>query len=157
MKKIMIIAAAVLAMGAQAQTLKDIHIAGGVGDVMQESSKSAYEVGYGVTKYFDSGLMSGVSFNFGMVNGTESSYTYGADLSVGLSLAKKLSVYGIGSATYQTFKNTGGSGFGYGGGAEYRFNDTFAAAAEYKTYNMVYDSGMDYDYSTSLFKLKYTF
>jgi hypothetical protein len=146
---------AILTTAANA-AVRDIHISGGTSTIANET-QPIYEIGYGVSAYFDSELMLGVDFNFGAANTThDTTYNYGADAKVGFSPIKNASVYAIGSAMSQSYANTTGYGFGYGTGIEYRFNNSFATAVEYKTYSMTSKVG-DYDFDSSQLKVKYTF
>lgn len=136
--------------------VRDIHVSGGTSTIATET-QPIYEIGYGVSGYFDTGLMLGVDFNFGAANtAKETTYNYGADMKLGFSPIKNTSVYAIGSAMSQSYANTTGYGFGYGAGIEYRFNNSFATAVEYKTYSMTTKVG-DYDFDSSQLKVKYTF
>ncbi|MDD4950500.1 outer membrane beta-barrel protein [Sulfuricurvum sp.] len=156
MKKFMIIAAtAILATAANA-AVKDIHLSGGTSTI-DHATQPIYEIGYGVSGCFDSGLMLGIEFNVGGANTPkETTYNYSGDMRVGFSPIKNTSVYAIGSAMTQSYKNTTGYGFGYGGGMEYRFNNSFATAVEYKTFSMTTKVG-DYDFDSTQLKMKYTF
>ena len=157
MKRILttVAAIAILTTVAANAAVRDIHISGGTSSIANET-QPIYEIGYGVSGYFDSGLMLGVDFNFGAANTTkETTYNYGADMKVGFSPIKNTSVYAIGSAMSQSYASTTGYGFGGGGGVEYRFN-SFAIAVEYKTFSMTTKVG-DYDFDSSQLKVKYTF
>lgn len=144
---------------AETTTKKDFSVAVGTSTVMNSSSEMEYKLGYGVTKYFESGIMAGVNFEVGLMNGEkENNYDYSANVKLGYSPIKNGAVYGIGSAIYQSIgTDTSGYGFGYGAGVEYRLTDSFAAAVEYKKYNMTLESGFDYDYDNTSAVLKYTF
>lgn len=157
MKKI-VTAVAIIAIitTAASAAVRDLHVSGGTSTIANET-QPIYEIGYGVSGYFDSGLMFGVDFNFGTANTTkETTYNYGADMKVGFSPIKNASVYAIGSVMSQSYANTTGYGFGYGGGMEYRFNNSFATALEYKTFSMITKVG-DYDFDSTQLKVKYTF
>jgi len=135
--------------------VRDIHVSGGTSTIATET-QPIYEIGYGVSGYFDNSFMLGVEFNFGAANTThETTYNYGADAKVGFSPIKDASVYAIGSAMSQSYANTTGYGFGVGAGVEYRFN-AFATAVEYKTFSMTTKIG-DYDFDSTQLKVKYTF
>jgi len=163
MKKI-IATALIIGLGfsaahAETTTKKDFSVAVGTSTAMGSSSEMEYKLGYGVTKYFDSGIMAGVNFEVGLMNGEkENNYDYSGNVKVGFSPIKNGAVYGIGSAIYQSIgTEISGYGFGYGAGVEYRITDSFAAAVEYKTYSMTLESGIDYDYDNTSAVLKYTF
>lgn len=155
MKKIMIIVATAILVTAANAAVRDIHISGGTSTIANET-QPIYEIGYGVSGYFDSGIILGVDFNFGAANtAKEITYNYGADMKVGFSSIKNASVYAIGSAMSQSYANTTGYGFGGGAGMEYRFN-AFATAVEYKSYSMTTKVG-DYDFDSTQLKVKYIF
>ena len=145
---------AILTTAANA-AVRDIHISGGTSTIANET-QPIYEIGYGVSGYFDSGVMLGIDFNFGAANtAKETTYNYGADMKVGFSPIKNASIYAIGSAMSQSYLSTNGYGFGGGAGVEYRFN-AFATAVEYKTFSMTTKIG-DYDFDSTQLKVKYTF
>lgn len=148
----------ILAGSANAETVKDFYVAGGSAEI-GTTSETAYEIGYGVSGYYDSGFMWGVELNGGMIDAQHNGYYYGGDLKLGITPIKNFSVYGLGAVIWQDFDNgLSGGGFGYGGGAEIRLTSWFALAGEYKTYSMSYDRvGVDEDYSSALMKVKFTF
>lgn len=152
-------ASTLLLSNLNAQTLKDFYVAGGSADI-GTTSQSVYEIGYGVSKYFDSGFMWGMELNGGMINAERNNgYYYGGDFKLGITPIKNFSVYGLGAVIKQDFDNgLSGGGFGYGGGAEIRLASWFALAGEYKTYSIIYDRvGIDEDYISTLVKVKFTF
>ena len=153
-------ALALLSTVTYAQTLRDIYIAGGSCETVENASEIAYEIGYGVSGYFDNSFMWGVELDIGMVDAQNNNgYYYGGDFKLGITPFNNFTVYGIGAAIWQDYDNgLSGGGFGYGGGAEYRFTSLFAVAGEYKTYTMSYNRvGVDEDYSSALMKVKFTF
>lgn len=153
-------ALSLLSVGTCAKTVKDLYIAGGSCETVGNASENVYEIGYGISKYFENGFMWGVELEMGMVNAqSNNGYYYGGDFKLGITPFNNFAVYGIGAVIWQDFDNgLSGGGFGYGGGAEYRFTSSFAVAGEYKTYNMTYDRlGVDADYSSALMKVKFTF
>lgn len=141
-----------------AHTIKDIYCAAGSVNV-GTTSETAYELGYGVSSYYESGFMWGVELSGGMIDAKRNGYYYGGDVKLGITPIKNFSVYGIGTGIWQDFDSgLSGGGFGYGGGAEYRLASWIAIAGEYKTYSMTYDRvGVDEDYSSALMKVKFTF
>lgn len=143
-----------------AQILRDIYIAGGSCETVGNASETAYEIGYGVSGYFENSFMWGVELDMGMVDAQNNNgYYYGGDFKLGITPFNNFSVYGIGAVIWQDFDNgLSGGGFGYGVGAEYRLASWLALAGEYKTYNITYDRlGVDADYSSTLMKVKFTF
>jgi hypothetical protein len=148
----------ILAGSANAETVKDFYVAGGSAEI-GTTSETAYEIGYGVSGYYDSGFMWGVELNVGMIDAQRNGYYYGGDFKLGITPIKNFSVYGLGAVIWQDFDNgLSGGGFGYGGGAEIRLTSWLALAGEYKTYSMSYDRvGANEDYSSALMKVKFTF
>lgn len=150
---------ALLSVGTHAQVIKDIYFAGGSAEI-GTTSETAYEIGYGVSGYFDSGFMWGVELDIGMVDAKNNNgYYYGGDVQLGFTPIKNFSLYGLGAVIWQDYDNgLSGGGFGYGAGAQYRLASWLALAGEYKTYSMSYDRvGVDEDYSSTLMKVKFTF
>jgi hypothetical protein len=155
----LLMASTLLLSNLNAQTLKDFYVAGGNADI-GTTSQSVYEIGYGVSKYFDNGFMWGMELNGGMINAERNNgYYYGGDFKLGITPIKNFSVYGLGAVIKQDFDNgLSAGGFGYGGGAEIRLTSWFALAGEYKTYSMTYDRvRIDQDYISTLVKVKFTF
>lgn len=143
-----------------AQTVQGVYIAGGYCKTLRNASENVYEIGYGLSKYFDNGFMWGVELDLGMVDAqSNDGYYYGGDFKLGITPFSDFAVYGIGAVIWQDFENgLSGGGFGYGGGAEYRLTSWFTLAGEYKTYNMTYDRiGVEEDYNSALLKMKFTF
>lgn len=150
---------ALLSVGTHAQAIKDIYFAGGSAEI-GTTSETAYEVGYGVSGYFDNDFMWGVELDLGMVDAKNNNgYYYGGDFKLGFTPIKNFSLYGLGAVIWQDYDNgLSGGGFGYGAGAQYRLASWLALVGEYKTYSMSYDRvGVDEDYSSALMKVKFTF
>lgn len=113
--------------------------------------------GYGTT---DSGFYWGGAFLFEYANVNNINVTgYAADIRLGISPTKSLSLYGIGAAMYQSVNDRENSGFGTGGGIEYRITDTIAVNMDYKTFNMKpsHVGFLDYDYTKTSVSVKYIF
>lgn len=83
--------------------------------------------------------------------------SYGGNIKFGYTPIDKFSLYAIGSLMAQNIFNTRTSGFGYGGGLEYRIFDSFAINYEYITHRMIHAKARDYDYSISSVGVKYLF
>ncbi len=141
-----------------AQTLRDIYFSGGSVKI-GTTSETAYELGYGVNSYYESGFMWGAQLNGGMIDAKRNGYYYGGDFKLGFTPFKNSSLYGLGAVIWQDFDGgLSGGGFGYGGGVEYRLAPWLAIAGEYKTYSMTYDRvEVDEDYSSTLMKVIFTF
>jgi hypothetical protein len=150
------ITALVLTTALSAETIKDIHVGASSTD-LDNQTNTAYNIGYGVTKHTDSGIALGVSFDLGMIStDTEDIYQYGGDLKIGYTY-RDLSVYALGSVLSQDLAGGTGLGFGYGAEIEYRITESFAASAQYKTYDMELEGVTPYDFSSSTMNVKYTF
>lgn len=165
MKKLIFGAAIAATLGTSAALAGDIHIGASSVEAMGETG-TEYSVGYGWNNRdkmkSDTGFFWGGSFDYGIVDikGEDlGSFTF--DIKAGYTPIKNLSVYAIGSGAIQSYDSINAYGFGYGAGADYKINDSFAVAAEYKTYTMTPDidgyAGIDYDYDKVGVNLKYTF
>lgn len=163
MKKTILLASLLgITITANAAT-KDFHVGVGSSNTMNNGSEMEYKLGYGVENDKSNLLYAGVAFDFGYSKTKDALQkdltvmTYGGDGKLGVNLGD-LAVYGIAGALYQTFGNSvTGYAFGYGAGAEYRFNKSLATAVEYKSYTPKLESGAKYDYTNTNLVLKYTF
>lgn len=136
----------------------DIHL-GVLNFNMKDGDKGAnFNIGYGVTKKFESGIIMGVSGDLEYTRiQRQGVYSLGGDLKLGYNVWDKLNLYAIGGYKIQNIDDTTGYGFGYGAGIEYPITQRVWASFEYKTYAMTCSDRNDYDFSTAGFKLKYTF
>lgn len=124
-------------------------------------SKTNGGIGYGITKYWDNGVLLGGSL-YGAA-GSNSNVYAGIDIRLGYSY-ENTGIYAIGSGIEQSLggRNVNGDGsitaygFGVGGGIEYKW-EKFAIAAEYKTYSMSPVTLPDYTLQTENILLKYRF
>ena len=156
MKKIVAIAAiAVFTMAAQAETYQYIDI-GANQSTLQEKTGQGFDIGWGATKVWDSGVLAGFGMNYGQADiEGETFNNFGGDIKLGYKY-KDLAVYGLGSGIYQSYYTEDSAGFGYGGGLEYTPFKHFGIGAEYKTYNMTSET-VEYDFETARVYLKIIF
>jgi opacity protein-like surface antigen len=158
MKKITlaIIATITMSLTAQAAQSKQHITIGGNQSTIDSKSGTGYDIAWGVTKVWDNGVMSDIDFNYGSVDiESETFNNFGVDVKLGYKY-KRLSIYGMGSAIYQSYHEKEAAGFGFGGGAEVDLFKHLAVGANYQTYSMTSETN-DYDYDTVKAYLKIMF
>ncbi|MEV9527052.1 outer membrane beta-barrel protein [Aliarcobacter butzleri] len=164
-KKLTLAALAAATLTSAASAI-DIHVGASSVDAGRYGSGIEYSIGYGWDnrdkQTNGTGFYWGGSFDLGMAQlDTEDLTNFSFDLKLGYSPVKDLAVYAIGSGAIQGIEDTNSYGFGYGAGVDYKISDSFAVAAEYKTYTMTPDingyAGVDYDYDKIGVNLKYVF
>lgn len=145
-----------LAMGVNAKDYKtDIHIAISSSDIGSEN-KTAYNMGYGISKTFDNKIFTAVSFDVEYASPQRGSlYGYGVDFKLGYNFWNKLNIYSIVAGKGQSTNGDAAYGFGYGAGVEYPVTQSVGIAVEYKNYNMVSSNIPDDEYEILGLNLKY--
>ena len=163
MKKLITGTALAAILGSSAFAAGDLHLGASSVEAMGESG-TEISVGYGFDNQDkkETGLYFGGSIDYGIADiKGEDLGSFTADLKLGYMPINNLAVYGIGSVAIQSYDSVNAYGFGYGAGVDYKINDSFAVAAEYKMYTMTPDvdgyAGVDYDYDKMGVNLKYTF
>lgn len=178
MKKLLLSTAVVAALSVSSLMAgTDLHM--GVSSVtikatgMEDIKGTEYSIGYGVDNRKgssnDKGFYWGAAFDLGYASlddtVLDTMYSFTTDLKLGYSITADLTMYGIGSAGYQTLKgdtnDLNALGFGYGAGVDYRIGKNFSVAGEYKQYAMTVDANGyaagDYDYDKVGVNFKYLF
>lgn len=164
MKKL-IIGAAIAASLTSSAFATDLHLGVSSVEAMGESG-TEYSLGFGWDNRdkmkSDTGFFWGGSFDYGIADiKGEDLGTFTGDLKIGYTPLKDLAVYAIGSGAIQSYDSVNAYGFGYGAGIDYKISDSFAVAAEYKSYTMTPDidgvAGVDYDFDKVGVNLKYIF
>jgi len=122
---------------------------------------TGYAIGWGLNKYYDSGLFFGIGFEITAISLEAETVTgYGTDLRIGYTEAIQnhaAALYGIVSAQGQDIANGSAYGFGYGAGVSYRITEWLETDLEYKTYSMTHESSIEYDSDTIALNLKFTY
>ena len=131
-------------------------------------STTVVDLGFGKDFIWDNGFLFGIGADVedGSMPTTDhtnlSTNFYGvtADIRAGYVPVKDLSVYAIGSGTWQAISSsTGAVGFGGGAGIGYAVTNSFAVSAEYRTYSITSaksSGSLDYTYSNAILNFKYT-
>ncbi len=160
MKKVLCLAslAALFALNSYAKDYReDVH--GGIARAnLMHDNRTAFTVGYGITKSLDNKMLLGVSFDADFVELADGSLIgAGTDLKLGYNVWERLNAYGILGAKLQSVDGDAAYGLGFGVGVDYPINKDLSAAVEYKDYTMNASNISDYDYKTVGLVLKYAF
>jgi len=125
-------------------------------------------VDLGGNYYYDNGLMWGANFGLGYVH-NPSDFTdkktmveLDGKFKLGYSFgetARGIGVYGIMDVAYLLYNDgdfNSASGFGYGIGTEYRFENDYLVTISYTFTTMTPDTGAKFDYNKALVGVGYT-
>lgn len=166
MKKIILGIATVALLSSSVSADGDIHL--GVSSVdIAETSGIEYNIGYGGSKTWDSGIYFGSTVQFAYadlgadaLNESLTATTMTGDFKLGYSIAG-FTGYGLGGAAIQNLADSkyNSYGFGFGGGLEYEIFEHMSLAAEYKSYSLSTSDGIvsiDHDYTVTGLNVMYT-
>jgi opacity protein-like surface antigen len=82
-------------------------------------------------------------------------YTLDLDLKAGYEIYKDLTAFAIGTGAVQSADNDSAWGYGYGAALEYKLTSNVSLEGSYKTLTM--QDGVDYDYDTTNFGVKFNY
>ncbi|NOQ32488.1 MAG: hypothetical protein GQ570_15385 [Helicobacteraceae bacterium] len=130
----------------------------GVGTAeLQTNSSTTYNLTYEVGTIFENGVKTSLAFIGEYANIDESNInSYGFDAHLGYSFFERVDLYAIGSLLQQSSFGVIGYGTGYGAGTTLKLTKNLATALEYKTYTITKPT-YEYDYATTILKLKWLF
>lgn len=119
-------------------------------------SGTGFDISYGGSIVWENKFFAAFDFNYGQVDiDNKTANNYGGDLKLGYKY-HNIALYAIGSGIEQSYLNTNGAGFGYGGGVEYTPFKHIGFGLDYKTYSMV-SSIQEYDFDVTKAYLKIIF
>lgn len=119
-------------------------------------SGNGFDISYGGSIVWENGICGAFDFSYGQADiDNETANNYGGDLKLGYKY-RDIALYAIGSGIEQSYLNTNGSGFGYGGGVEYTPFKHIGFGLDYKTYSMT-SSKKEYDFEVAKAYLKILF
>ena len=82
-------------------------------------------------------------------------YTLDMDLKAGYEIYKDLTAFAIGTGAVKSADNDSAWGYGYGAALEYKLTSNVSLEGSYKTLTM--QDGVDYDYDTTNFGVKFNY
>jgi len=138
-------ATALVTTAVSADTTTHINL-GGSNYSVNGATANGFNVGFGATRVWDSGILATFDLGYGQADiSGDSVKNYGGDIKVGYKW-KAVAVYGIGSAIYGSLASVTTAGFGYGAGFEV---DTpweyLGVGVDYTKYSMTPEVGPDFD------------
>lgn len=133
------------------------HINIGVNNSTIDShSGNGFDISYGASIIWKNRIFAAFDLNYGQADiNNKTANNYGGDLKVGYKYSD-IALYAIGSGIEQSYLNTNGAGFGYGGGVEYTPFKRIGFGLDYKTYSMI-SSKKEYDFEVAKAYLKILF
>lgn len=112
---------------------------GGQAKILSKTT-ATYGLGIGTEAVWHYHIYTAIDFNFDYANAlSKNYYTFSFLFKPGYNIPfdnQAVNIYAIVGGAEQTTDPSGGAGFGYGGGVEYRFTSSFAISAEYKTFHI---------------------
>lgn len=156
MKKITLSVLMLASLSSTAFAEKSVALKAGSANIMQESVPMAF-LSVGFTHTFSNNFYLGSIYNFGYgsmdqetTGATDTTQTIAVgemdiDLRLGYTVGS-LDMYGLIGAALQSIDTTSGAGLSFGGGADWRFAESFSVGVEYKQASMSLEGVVDYDY-----------
>ena len=123
---------------------------------VDSESYTQYNVGYTANTRLENQVILGFgnALSYGSKDSLEV-YTLDMDLKAGYEVYKDLTAFAIGTGAVQSVDNNSAWGYGYGAALEYKLTSNVSLEGSYKTLSM--QDGVNYDYDTTNFGVKFNY